>query len=163
MGAWRCYNRYAPMGLEGEMPNVLHESKQHKPYLKLSHYLLFIHLSLYFKALLSTLTGGVMCLLFGRLDSKFVRTPPWFLFMIYSYAAIHVGDVVFGQPGWEVFEVAVIVLMLIFKAALYLFVAWIINSGRLLFYFVKVQRVQEHEGRDWVTFQKLLSPGAQGE
>ncbi|MDB5036156.1 MAG: hypothetical protein JWQ98_3397, partial [Chlorobi bacterium] len=40
MGAWRCYNRYAPMGLEGEMSNALHESKQHEPYLKLSHYLI---------------------------------------------------------------------------------------------------------------------------
>ncbi|MDB5032817.1 MAG: CarboxypepD reg-like domain [Chlorobi bacterium] len=23
MGAWRCYNRYAPMGLEGQMSNAL--------------------------------------------------------------------------------------------------------------------------------------------
>ncbi|MDB5035834.1 MAG: hypothetical protein JWQ98_3075 [Chlorobi bacterium] len=26
------------MGLEGEMRNALHESEQHEPYLKLSHY-----------------------------------------------------------------------------------------------------------------------------
>ncbi|MDB5035182.1 MAG: hypothetical protein JWQ98_2423, partial [Chlorobi bacterium] len=35
---WHRYNRYAPMGLEGEMPNALDESEQHEPYPNLSHY-----------------------------------------------------------------------------------------------------------------------------
>ncbi|MEP7217623.1 MAG: hypothetical protein ABI876_01840 [Bacteroidota bacterium] len=120
-------------------------------------------LSFYFKAILSTLTGGVMCMLVGQLDSKFLRTPPWFLFMMYCYAAIHVMYAVFEKPGWEVVELVVIGLMLIFKVALYLFVAWMINSGRLLFYFVKVQQIQEHEDRGWSAFQKLLPPDMPGE
>ena len=49
---------------------------------------------------------------------------------------------------------AVLGTALVFKSILLLIVVWILESGRLLFYMVRVRSLQDHVRGDWAFFEE---------
>ncbi|MDT4968465.1 MAG: hypothetical protein QOJ64_3202 [Acidobacteriota bacterium] len=118
--------------------------------------------------LASGIAGGIaMALYVGRLQSKFLGPSPRLVIALYSYTAIQ-SLFVFLVEGPEakvvsinaatVTSVAVILInvALILKCLLYLYMAWLFQSGRLLFYFVRVRRTYQRVETEWQEFRKLL-------
>jgi hypothetical protein len=118
--------------------------------------------------LASGIAGGIaMALYVGRLQSKFLGPSPRLVIALYSYTAIQ-SLFVFLVEGPEamvvsinaatVTSVAVILInvALILKCLLYLYMAWLFQSGRLLFYFVRVRRTYQRVETEWLEFRKLL-------
>lgn len=107
----------------------------------------------------ASLTSGIagaiaMALLVGRLQSKFLGPRLWLLIALYSYTAI--------QPLFLYLEkndewaVVLINFALILKCLLYLYTAWLFQSGDLLFYFARVRRIYRTVPEQRKAFRKLL-------
>ncbi|HEV7376570.1 MAG TPA: winged helix-turn-helix domain-containing protein [Pyrinomonadaceae bacterium] len=103
----------------------------------------------------SGIAGGIaMALYFGRLQSKFLGPPPWLLITLYSYTAIQPLFMFLAAP--EVWAVILLDVALILKCLLYLYMAWLFQSGRLLFYLVRVRRTYQKVEMEWQDFRKVL-------
>jgi DNA-binding winged helix-turn-helix (wHTH) protein len=103
----------------------------------------------------SGVAGAIaMALFVGRLQSKFLGPRPWLLIALYSYTAIQ--PLFLYLEKTTVWTVLLIDLALILKCLLYLYVAWLLHSGRLLFYFVRMRRTYRAVGTQWKAFRKLL-------
>lgn len=102
----------------------------------------------------SGIVGGITLALFvGRVQTRLLRPSPWIPVAFYLYAVIQplfvfIKDFVRGE--------LIIEAALILKALLYLYVAWLFQSGRLLFYFVRVRAMFERVDLDWRTFLSIL-------
>jgi DNA-binding winged helix-turn-helix (wHTH) protein len=110
--------------------------------------------------LFSGVIGGIaVALLIGRLQSAFLGPPRWLIILLYFYIAIQPLYVHFAQrnSAEEIrIAVALINAALILKCLLYLYIAFLLKSGRLLFYLVLVRRTHQKIGREWQNFQALL-------
>ncbi len=105
--------------------------------------------------LASGIAGGIaMALYVGRLQSKFLGPPPWLLIALYSYTAIQPLYVFFNNR--QIWPVIIIDVALILKCLLFLYMAWLFQSGRLLFYLVRVRRTYQKVETEWEGFQHLL-------
>ncbi|HEX8847362.1 MAG TPA: winged helix-turn-helix domain-containing protein [Pyrinomonadaceae bacterium] len=105
--------------------------------------------------LVSGIAGGIaMALYVGRLQSKFLGPPPWLLIALYSYTAIQPLYVFFNNR--QLWPVILIDVALILKCLLFLYMAWLFQSGRLLFYLVQVRRTYQKVETDWQEFRKVL-------
>jgi hypothetical protein len=56
----------------------------------------------------------------------------------------------------EVWAVILLDVALILKCLLYLYMAWLFQSGRLLFYLVRVRRTYQKVEMEWQDFRKVL-------
>ncbi|MDX6710384.1 MAG: hypothetical protein QOH96_1400 [Blastocatellia bacterium] len=103
----------------------------------------------------SGIFGGVaMALYIGRLQSKFLGPPDWLIVLLYSYTVIQ-SLFVFLEERQE----AAVVLMdfaLMMKCLLFLYMAWLFKSGRLLFYLVRVRRTYQGVKKEFGIFRKTL-------
>lgn len=104
--------------------------------------------------MISGIVGGITLALYvGRVQTRFLGPSPWISLAFYLYAVIQplfvfIKDFVRGE--------LIIETALILKALLYLYVAWLFQSGRLLFYFVRVRAIFERVDLDWRTFLSIL-------
>jgi hypothetical protein len=102
----------------------------------------------------SGIVGGItLALYIGRVQTRLLSPSPWISLAFYLYAVIQplfvfIKDIVRGE--------LIIETALILKALLYLYVAWLFQSGRLLFYFVRVRAIYERVDLDWRTFLSIL-------
>lgn len=104
---------------------------------------------------LSGIIGAITLALFiGRIQSKFLGTSAWVPLAFFFYAAIQsLYPVIKEDSHWaEDWGPTMIEAALILKCLLYLYVAWLFKSGRLLFYLVKVRTVYERVNIDWHDF-----------
>jgi len=142
------------------------EDKQHRPGAVLNilvFFILFVLLAFLIKTqkydgaiLLTGIASGVfMALYVGRLQSKFIGPHMWVVYLLYSYTAIqplvlYLKD----NPEW-----AWIILdaTLFLKCLLYLYMAWLFESGLLLFYFARIKRTSGPLRKQREAFQNLLN------
>ncbi|HKR00272.1 MAG TPA: winged helix-turn-helix domain-containing protein [Pyrinomonadaceae bacterium] len=123
---------------------------------------------LYGANLASGIAAGIaMALFVGRLQSKFLGPPPKLIIALYSYTAIQ-SLFVFLVEGTEaavilidkttvaLIAVILINIALILKCLLYLYMAWLFQSGRLLFYLVQVRRTYKKVETEWQGFRQVL-------
>lgn len=119
----------------------------------------------------SGIAGGIaMALYVGRLQNKFIGTDTWIGVALYSYTAIqplflflegapHYTE---GKtPEWAAklavaIAVSLIDIALILKCLLFLYMAWLFQSGRLLYYLVRVRKIYQKIPEDWQNFRKVL-------
>ena len=108
-----------------------------------------------FGTILTGIAAGIaMALYVGRLQSKFLRPGPALLILLYSYTAIQPLVLYIGRhPGWGML---LLDFALFLKCVLYLYMAWLFQSGLLLFYFAMAERTHPDVNRKWSAFQKLL-------
>lgn len=98
---------------------------------------------LWFSSLLSGLLGGVMMALFiGRLQSKLLGISVWILFTLYFYIVLQPLFIFFHKPTYTSI---IINVALILKCLLILVMFWLLQSGRLFYYFVRVRPDYEKE------------------
>lgn len=106
-------------------------------------------------SLASGIAGAIaMALLVGRLQSKFLGPRLWLLIALYSYTAIQPLFLYLEKN--DIWAVVLINFALILKCLLYLYTAWLFQSGDLLFYFARVRRIYRTVPEQRKAFRKLL-------
>src|SRR6201999_563740 len=93
--------------------------------------------------LLSGVLGGVaMALFVGRFQSKFLKSPNWLIITLYLYTVIQALFIFYGDSteSGEWWTAVIIHAALFLKCLLILYMFWLFQSGRLLFYLVRVRR-----------------------
>jgi DNA-binding winged helix-turn-helix (wHTH) protein len=99
----------------------------------------------------SGFVGGITLALYvGRVQSRFLGPSIWLPTAFYLYVvmqALFVAIKEFANWAPVIIEAA-----LILKCLLYLYVAWLFKSGRLLFYLVRVKKIYETVNIEWQNF-----------
>jgi serine/threonine protein kinase len=129
-----------------------------------------IHLA---SKLLSGICGGVaMALFVGRFQSKFVKSTDkstdestnkstdWMIVIFYLYTVIQTLFIFYGddsvQGKW--WAAAIMQSALYLKCLLILYTFWLFQTGRLLFYLVRVRRASDQVDSEWLKFRDVLRP-----
>lgn len=98
----------------------------------------------------SGLFGGTALALFvGRIGSKFLAPPVWLVPALYFYAVLQPFYLFIQNDTGGAF---IIGAALVLKSLLYLYMAWLFKSGRLLFYMVRVSAIYESVHTQWKDF-----------
>ena len=108
---------------------------------------------------ISGLGGGVaMALFVGRFQSKFLKSPPWLVFILFLYTVIQALFIFYGGKSAEALAGAAVVMnaALVLKCLLILYMFWLFESGRLLFYLVRVRRAATQVDSEWQNFREVL-------
>lgn len=99
--------------------------------------------------------GGVaMALYFGRLQSVFLGAPGWFVVLLFIYTLIQ--SLFFFLEEREELAVVLIDFALLMKCLLFLYMIWLFESGRLLFYLVRVRRTYRRVIEEFGIFRRVL-------
>jgi serine/threonine protein kinase len=109
--------------------------------------------------LISGVFGGVaMALFVGRFQSKFLKSPDWLIITLYLYTVIQALFVFYGDQSdiGEGGAAVVIQAALFLKCLLILYMFWLFQSGRLLFYLVRVRRASTQVDSEWQNFHEVL-------
>jgi hypothetical protein len=115
----------------------------------------------YVSRVISGLGGGVaMALFVGRFQSKFLKSPTWLVFTLFLYTVIQALFIFYGGASTEAQSGAAIVMnaALVLKCLLILYTFWLFQSGRLLFYLVRVRRAAKQVDSEWQNFREVLQP-----
>jgi len=104
--------------------------------------------------------GGAMALFVGRFQSKFLKSPTWLVFTLFLYTVIQALFIFFGGKSLDDQVKAAIVMnaALVLKCLLILYTFWLFQSGRLLFYLVRVRRATTQVDSEWQNFREVLQP-----
>jgi hypothetical protein len=99
----------------------------------------------------SGIVGAITLALFvGRIQSKFLGPSTWLPSAFFFYVAIQSLYVAIGAG--ENWAPTMIESALILKCLMYLYVAWLFKSGRLLYYLVRVKTVYVRVNIEWEEF-----------
>jgi len=115
----------------------------------------------YVSRVISGLGGGVaMALFVGRFQSKFLKSPTWLVFTLFLYTVIQALFIFYGDKSTEAQQGAAVVMnaALVLKCLLILYMFWLFQSGRLLFYLVRVRRAATQVDSEWQNFREVLQP-----
>lgn len=110
------------------------------------------------KLMSGTFGGVAMGLFIGCFQSKFLKSPNWLIIVLYFYTVIQAlffffGDSALDSPKWA--EVIIFAALLL-KTLLILYMFWLFESGRLLFYLVRVRRASTQVDREWQAFREVF-------
>lgn len=114
---------------------------------------------LWFFRVVSGLTGAIaMALFVGRLQSKFFNPPAKLIAALYAYTAIQPLFVFFDDDSKSMPFITALVIhtALILKCILFLYLFWTFETGRLLFYLVRVRLTNKEVEKEWQDFQTVL-------
>jgi DNA-binding winged helix-turn-helix (wHTH) protein len=117
----------------------------------------------WFFRVISGLGGAIALALFiGRLQSKFFNPAPKFTVIFYSYIAIQPLFVFFDDKSVKMQFVTAIVIHIAvaLKYFLFLYLFWAFETGRLLFYLVRVRQTNIEVEEEWQNFQTVLEKNA---
>jgi len=107
---------------------------------------------------ISGLIGGISLALFvGRIQSKFLGSSSWLPAVLYAYVAIQSLYMAIAPPQSQKGGAILIATSLLLKCLLFLYVVWLVKSGRLLFYFVRVRTIYDKANPEWRKFILNLS------
>lgn len=110
------------------------------------------------KLVSGTLGGLVMALFIGRFQSKFLKSSKGLIAVLYLYTVIQILFIFFGDESAraEIWAAIVIFTALVLKTLLILYIFWLFQSGRLLFYLVRVRRASTQVDIEWQDFREVL-------
>jgi DNA-binding winged helix-turn-helix (wHTH) protein len=114
---------------------------------------------LWFFRVISGLCGAIVMALFvGRLQSKFFNPPAKLITALYAYTAIQPLFVFFDDESKSMpFITALVIhIALILKCLMVLYLFWTFETGRLLFYLVRVRLTNKEIENEWEYFQTVL-------
>lgn len=97
-----------------------------------------------------------MALFVGRFQSKFLKTPDWLINTLYLYTVIQTLFIFFGDESREGWTAVIIHAALFLKCLLILYTFWLFQTGRLLFYLVRVRRASTQVDSEWQNFHEVL-------
>lgn len=110
------------------------------------------------KLVSGTLGGLTMALFIGRFQSKFLKSSNRLIAVLYLYTVIQILFIFYGEElsRSEVYAAIVVFVALVLKALLILYMFWLFQSGRLLFYLVRVRRASTQADSEWLDFREVL-------
>lgn len=111
---------------------------------------------LLFRMLSGLVAGIALALLVGRLESMYINPPRLVLILLYLYAVIQVMWVEFGGNQYPYIQVVVTFISLFFKLVLFLFVTYLLESYRMLFYAEHVRKLYHIINEEWLRFSEGL-------
>jgi DNA-binding winged helix-turn-helix (wHTH) protein len=114
------------------------------------------HYSEFLKLSSGVFAGVAMALFFGRFQSKFLKSPQWLLILLYFYVAIQPLFVYFDRAEYATI---IIPIALFLKCLLILYMFWLFESRRLLFYLVRVRRTDEQVDEEYKDFYMIWDRG----
>lgn len=109
---------------------------------------------------ISGMLGGVsMALFVGRFQSKFLKSPSALIILLYFYTVIQAMFIFYGDStvNGEAWTAVVMQVALLLKCLLILYTFWLFQSGRLLFYLVRVRRASGQVDDEWDKFREVLA------
>ena len=95
-----------------------------------------------------------LSLVIGSLDSKFINSPSVLVAILYTYSAIQPFILMFSLN--PIIHIAILYLGLILKMIFFLFVFWMTETKRLLFYFLEISQVFKFVSSNWDEIKKHL-------
>ncbi|HKU76752.1 MAG TPA: winged helix-turn-helix domain-containing protein [Pyrinomonadaceae bacterium] len=98
--------------------------------------------------------GVTMALYFGRLQSVFLGAPRWLVVLLFVYTLIQ--SLFFFLEERQELAVVLIDFALLMKCLLFLYMVWLFESGRLLFYIVRVRRTHKRVIDEFRIFRRVL-------
>lgn len=113
--------------------------------------------------LLSGLFGGIaMAVFVGRFQSKFLKSSKVLIILLYLYTVIQSLFIFIGDDSTKskMLGAVVIQIALFLKGLLILYIFWLFQSGRLLYYLVRVKRADEQMDSQWKNFPEVLKKGS---
>lgn len=115
--------------------------------------------------LCGVINAVVFVLLVARFQNKILDIPPYILFMLYAYAVLQTclpfvtnTGLVISKEFSEGFSSVVFRLVLIGKLALAAMLLYVLDSGRIVYYFMFLKNLheEENEEKNWENFKDLL-------
>lgn len=115
--------------------------------------------------LCGVINAVVFVLLVSRFQNKILDIPPYILFILYSYAVLQTclpfvtnTGLVISKEFSEGFSSIVFRLVLIGKLALAAMLLYVLDSGRIVYYFMFLKNLhdEENEQKHWGKFKNLL-------
>jgi hypothetical protein len=98
--------------------------------------------------------GAAIALLVGRLESKLIDPPLWLTILLYLYAAIQGAHPLLTVDLYATLILASFAFFA--KIVFFLFVAWILQSGVILYYFAEVRKLDEDVPKERRAFLSRL-------
>ncbi len=96
--------------------------------------------------------GTFLAMLVGRLESKFINPPLWIIALLFFYAAIQSAYA--GFISSYGLEITMLTIALVLKYVLFLYVTFLIVTGRLVFYLKKVHELDQSVENDFNKYFK---------
>ncbi|MBO3697294.1 hypothetical protein [Roseivirga sp. E12] len=113
-------------------------------------------LNLSFAILSGMIAAVAIAQLIGRFDSKLISAPQWMLICLYGYAGLQMFIRDFHTDSSGYLMLIIIYAALLFKCIFLLFTFWLIETKRLFFYFLAVNRLQNHMSLEWKNIKETL-------
>jgi hypothetical protein len=108
------------------------------------------------------ISGVVMALFVGRLDSKLMDSKRWIIAALYGYAVLQLAyPLIEGTEPDPSERLAILFLALIFKLLLFWHVRSLIISGRLTYYMLEYRKITATSSDSWEEFKKEFFPAQQ--
>lgn len=98
-----------------------------------------------------------MALVVGKLDNDFIGLRPWTIVALFFYAAIQPGWGAFFAGGDRYLEIVLINIALIMKCLYFAVVAWLLVSGRMLFFLEESRSIYDRAASDREVFLERVS------
>ncbi|MDN5215122.1 hypothetical protein QQ020_23780 [Fulvivirgaceae bacterium BMA12] len=124
-----------------------------REYTSISLYLLeenpLDELNLLFSIISGLIAVVSIALVVGRLESKFINSPLWIIIMLYCYAGLQVfiRDFQVDPSGYLMIWVMYSALFL--KTIFLIYAFWLVNTKRLFFYFLAINRLHVYISNEW--------------
>src|SRR5262249_1412880 len=100
-----------------------------------------------FDGVLGLISGVVLALLVGRLESKLIDSPRWIVASLYAYAVLQLAYPVLGGMN-HLARLIVLSIALLLKVLLFWHVRELIVSGRLTYYMFEFRRLYDTAALD---------------
>ncbi len=102
------------------------------------------------------ISGVVLAMFVGRLENKYLGTPILAVVSLYIYAAIQPLHVLTLEQMHPLQRDIILGAALLLKIPLLLVVAWLLDSGKFLFYMARVRSIHDHVQGDWDAFRHIV-------
>lgn len=105
-----------------------------------------------FNGISGVAAAAVYAQYFGRLQDRFLNPPSWLITLLFIYMAIQ-SLFFFLDQGTS--GVILMDLALFFKSLLFLYTVFLFQTGRLLFYLIRVRKTYETVEEEFDTFRRI--------
>ena len=101
-------------------------------------------------------SGVVLAMFVGRLENKYLGTPIFVVVSLYIYAVIQPLHFLTLDDGQPLERDVILGAAFFLKIPLLLVVAWLLDTGKFLFYMARVRSIHIHVGEDWEAFRQIV-------
>jgi len=102
------------------------------------------------------ISAVILAMFVGRLENEYLGTPIVVLVSLYLYAAIQPLHFRTLDPAHPLQGDVILSTAFLLKVPLLLVVAWLLDTGKFLFYMARVRSIHDHVRGDWDSFRHIV-------